>query len=203
MSTSTNRKHIVIGFDQSELSELALREAVNVSVHAASVYSFHVVTVVEDADVAGQRQIPVMSRIKNQIERVLRPLTLPFDLELHCHVLPGDPASVILAIADDVEADLIIVGTHGRRGLRRLLVGSCAERLVREASCPVTVVRARHYDPHPELVPEPACPTCVAIRASGAADWCTDHSRPYSAPHRYTYRDGGLHPVHSDGLGPT
>ena len=202
MNDSPNRMHIVVGFDLSELSELALRQAAEVSAHSPSV-AIHVVTVVEEADLAGERQVPVMSRIKNRIGEVLQPLRVPTDLELHCHVLPGEPAGVILSIADDVAADLIIVGTHGRRGLQRLLVGSCAERIVREAACPVTVVRARHYAPHPELAPEPPCPDCVAIRATGAASWCTTHARPYTPPHRYTYRDGGLHPMHSDGVGPT
>lgn len=202
MSTSTRPMQIVVGFDLSELADLALREAADVAATSAPV-AVHVVTVVEDADLAGKRQVPVMSNIRNRIEEVLRQMPLPDGFELLCHVLPGDPASVILSIADDVEADLIIVGTHGRRGVKRLLVGSCAERVVREACCRVTVVRERNYQPHPELMPEAPCPDCMTTRASGAAEWCGAHSKPYTPPHRYTYRDGGLHPMHSDGLGPT
>lgn len=53
----------------------------------------------------------------------------------------GDPASVILEVAQEIGADLIVMGTHGRTGLRRLLMGSVAERVVRKASCPVLTIR--------------------------------------------------------------
>ena len=54
----------------------------------------------------------------------------------------GDVASVILAEAGKVGADLIVLGTHGRRGLARVLMGSDAETVLREASIPVLLVRA-------------------------------------------------------------
>lgn len=53
----------------------------------------------------------------------------------------GEPAAVILKAAQEIGADLIVMGTHGRTGLRRLLMGSVAERVVRKASCPVLTVR--------------------------------------------------------------
>lgn len=52
-----------------------------------------------------------------------------------------DPAEVILAKADELRADVIVMGTHGRTGVRRLLVGSVAERVLRHAGMPVVVVR--------------------------------------------------------------
>jgi nucleotide-binding universal stress UspA family protein len=54
----------------------------------------------------------------------------------------GDAAEEILQVADDVGADLIVMGTHGRTGLGRLLMGSVAEAVLRRASCPVLTVRA-------------------------------------------------------------
>lgn len=57
------------------------------------------------------------------------------------HLLEGDPASEILRLADDVNCDLIIMGTHGWTGLGRLLLGSVAESVMRRASCPVLTVR--------------------------------------------------------------
>jgi universal stress protein A len=54
----------------------------------------------------------------------------------------GDPRSVIEAAAKKLNADLIVMGTHGRRGLRRMLIGSVAESVVRNAPCPVLLVRA-------------------------------------------------------------
>lgn len=53
----------------------------------------------------------------------------------------GHPVHTIVALARRVSADLIVLGTHGRTGLRRSLIGSVAERVVREAHCPVLVVR--------------------------------------------------------------
>jgi nucleotide-binding universal stress UspA family protein len=53
----------------------------------------------------------------------------------------GYAASVILQTAREIGADLIVMGTHGRTGLRRLLMGSVAEKVVRKASCPVLTVR--------------------------------------------------------------
>ena len=54
----------------------------------------------------------------------------------------GDPRDTILAVAKDVAADLIVMGTHGRRGFARLLIGSVTEAIVRIAECPVLTVRA-------------------------------------------------------------
>lgn len=59
-------------------------------------------------------------------------------------ILHGVPFQVIIETADTARADLIIMGTHGRTGLRHVLLGSVAERVVRLAPCPVLVVRAPH-----------------------------------------------------------
>ena len=55
----------------------------------------------------------------------------------------GRPAQTILATAAVGDFDLIVMGTHGRTGLTRLLMGSVAERVVREAPCPVLTVSER------------------------------------------------------------
>lgn len=57
---------------------------------------------------------------------------------------PGeDVAHHILIAAGDAHADLIVMGTHGRRGVRRLVLGSVAERVLRGATCPVLMIPAR------------------------------------------------------------
>ena len=63
-----------------------------------------------------------------------------------CRVAEGHPATEILRTAREVGADLIVMGTHGRTGLRRLLMGSVAEQVVRQAPCPVLTVS---ISPHP------------------------------------------------------
>jgi len=57
----------------------------------------------------------------------------------------GDARDVILKTADEVSADMIVMGTHGRRGVRRALMGSVAESIVRTARCPVLTIHT-HRD---------------------------------------------------------
>jgi nucleotide-binding universal stress UspA family protein len=64
-----------------------------------------------------------------------------------------DPAAGILRVARDLDCDLIVMGTHGRMGLARLLLGSVAEKVVREAPCPVLTVRANRAEKVGEEVP--------------------------------------------------
>ncbi|MEZ4701567.1 MAG: universal stress protein [Rhodothermales bacterium] len=68
-------------------------------------------------------------------------------------VVPGPEATpagpAIVEYARQHDADLIVIGTHGRRGMRRLFMGSVAEEVVREAPCPVLTVRAEADDAFP------------------------------------------------------
>lgn len=56
-------------------------------------------------------------------------------------VIEDDPRDGILSAAKEVGADCIVMGTHGRRGVSRLFIGSVAEHVVRRAACPVLTVR--------------------------------------------------------------
>jgi nucleotide-binding universal stress UspA family protein len=57
-------------------------------------------------------------------------------------LIEAEPVATILQVADDAGADVIVMGTHGRTGLSRVLMGSVAERVVRQAPCPVVTVKA-------------------------------------------------------------
>jgi nucleotide-binding universal stress UspA family protein len=61
--------------------------------------------------------------------------------EVEYRVQDGDPAVEILGVAREARCDLIVMGTHGRTGLGRLLMGSVAEKVVRKAVCPVLTVK--------------------------------------------------------------
>jgi len=61
----------------------------------------------------------------------------------HGHVEVGDPREAILKYAKESDADLLVIGTHGRRGLAHLVLGSVAEWLVRTAPLPVLTVSTR------------------------------------------------------------
>jgi nucleotide-binding universal stress UspA family protein len=58
----------------------------------------------------------------------------------------GDPATEILRVAQETACGLIVMGSHGRTGLDRLLMGSVAEQVARRASCPVLTVKAPFRD---------------------------------------------------------
>ena len=62
--------------------------------------------------------------------------TLGLDGKVRQEVRVGSPAAEIIAAARDLRADLVCVGTHGRTGLAHLLLGSTAEKVVRESPCP-------------------------------------------------------------------
>ena len=70
----------------------------------------------------------------------------------------GDAVTEILRVAQEAHADLIVLGTHGRTGLGRLLMGSVAEQVVRKASCPVLTVKTPFTQAAPsgEVRTEPA-----------------------------------------------
>jgi len=61
--------------------------------------------------------------------------------EVVVHVVEGLPTDAICTVAEEIRADLIVMGTHGREGLSQLLLGSVAERTLRRAPCPVLTVR--------------------------------------------------------------
>jgi nucleotide-binding universal stress UspA family protein len=71
------------------------------------------------------------------------------------HLREGDPATEILALAQEIGCDLIVIGTHGRTGVGRLLMGSVAEAVLRRAPCPVLTVKG---------LPAPVPPVEAATR---------------------------------------
>ncbi len=105
------------------------------------------------------------------------------------HIAVGKPSKAIVQLAKDLRSSLIVVGTSQRKGVERLLMGSTAERVVREAECPVLVSRA--LEPAPEAMIEPACPACVAERrrSGGEQIWCAKHRDEQERRHTYHYRD--------------
>jgi nucleotide-binding universal stress UspA family protein len=80
---------------------------------------------------------------------------LKFPVEIQCE--RGDPATAILSVADDIRCDLIVLGTHGRTALGRLLMGSVAQEVLRRAGCPTLIIKARrnaHVQANAETAPK-------------------------------------------------
>lgn len=78
-----------------------------------------------------------------EINRMLRDV-VPTDpaVGYEHHLVMGPPADAIVDLAKEQGADLIVLGTHGRTGLMRLLMGSVAEAVVRRSPCPVLTYRS-------------------------------------------------------------
>lgn len=65
-----------------------------------------------------------------------------YGLKIDIDLSEGEPAAEVLKVARTRHCDLIVMGTHGRMGLRHLLMGSVAEKVVRKADCPVITIRS-------------------------------------------------------------
>jgi nucleotide-binding universal stress UspA family protein len=95
---------------------------------------------------------------------------------VNAHEANGDPWRTIVQMASDLVADLVVVGTHNRKGLERLMMGSVAEAVSRHCGCSVLVVRRKSHD-IPVLELEPPCGVCAEARveSQGGQLWCHDH----------------------------
>ena len=92
-------------------------------------------------------EIPVDVRLfEEQREQAVRDLAVARDraraagVAAETAVRGGHPAREILAVAEELPADMVVLGTHGRGGVEHLLLGSVAEKIMRKAPCPVLVV---------------------------------------------------------------
>jgi len=199
--TNTSYK-IVVGYDYSPTADLALERAFDLAARETSA-EVHVVTVVVQmgdyvgAGVTGlgtSVAIPLDDSYEALEARVGQRMAVWQDAtrqtfgRLCIHVRSEVPSAEIAQLASDLEADLVVIGTHGRRGFRRLLLGSVAEAVVRLAHCPVLVVRPKDQKAQvPEI--EPPCPRCVEARkASGGQElWCEQHRERHGQRHTYHY----------------
>lgn len=94
---------------------------------------------------------------------MLRSLKAPSStVTMEYRLLEGDPAAVIVETAAEAEADIVVMGTHGRTGLTRLVMGSVAEEVLRRSSCPVLTVRA-DMPVHDEKKDEAELPETLSI----------------------------------------
>jgi nucleotide-binding universal stress UspA family protein len=81
---------------------------------------------------------------REQLEQI-RPVNP--HIPVHHVFLEGDPAREIVEYASKASMDLIVMGTHGRTGMERLLMGSVAEKVMRDATCSVLVVKLPRAQP--------------------------------------------------------
>jgi nucleotide-binding universal stress UspA family protein len=106
------------------------------------------------------------------------------------HIRGGDAAKAIAQAAADVGADLVVVGTHKVPRLKTLCVGSTAERVMANTSCPVLVAGPK---PPPEpshvIVIDPPCSDCVRrrVETENRVFWCDRHSERHHLRRSHVY----------------
>jgi nucleotide-binding universal stress UspA family protein len=159
---------IVAACDFSPLGERAVQEALRLcSTQAAA--ALHVITVA--AQGTGGVLMPgaephlrsheeAQEQARARLAQLLSDYTaqhpqLPLE-KIAVYVTTGNPSDCIVTLASAVDADLIVLGTHSRHGLERILLGSVAEEVVRRAPCGVFVIRPRDFlegEKLPEIQP--------------------------------------------------
>jgi universal stress protein A len=85
----------------------------------------------------GESYYGIPSPPNPEVRRMLEAIKPPADIKYEHRLLSGDPAEEIVDLAAKEHVDMIVMSTHGRTGLSRLLMGSVAEHVVRRAACPV------------------------------------------------------------------
>jgi nucleotide-binding universal stress UspA family protein len=130
--------------DFSEQSQNALNLACNLAHdYAAQLVILHVANRPAPPPLAEGVLPPPMEDDHRALMDKLQHMQIPDSQVGVVHRLEeGNPATEILRVAEEIHPDVIIMGTHGRHGLSRLLHGSVAEQVVRKACCPVLTVKA-------------------------------------------------------------
>ncbi len=135
-------KKILFPTDFSERSEAALRHATSLArENGATLMIAHVREPAETYADTGFAGYPV-PQDEAELRGVLHEIE-PSDTSVRCvhHLLSGNPADEIIRFAEQAGVDLIVMGTHGRTGLSRLVMGSVAEAVVRGAKSPVLTIK--------------------------------------------------------------
>jgi nucleotide-binding universal stress UspA family protein len=197
---------IVVALDYSEPSNLALEHALslavekkNAVVHAVNVFAPYDTGLPVDPAVVSL--MPTFSEAAKRFGEHVRDRVEAYRAK-HPELEPGvigrivthqrsyDPAGEIAQVAADLEADIVVVGTHGRRGMARVMMGSVAEVTARIAPCPVLIVRPKAL-PAPVPAIEPPCPRCVETRkaTAGSEFWCEQHRERHGQRHTYHQSD--------------
>ncbi|MGB0680506.1 MAG: universal stress protein [Polyangiales bacterium] len=147
---------ILVGVDFSEVGDLAIKEALHIARGrpAVEVHAVHVITDVDLAETEGRNLMEqrdealatLPDKVWTHVQSIGAALTPPLpELPVSVHVWLGEAAPTVLKAAATFDVDLLVVGTHGRRGLQKWLLGSTAQALLAEARCPLLVVRPKDF----------------------------------------------------------
>lgn len=144
---------ILVTTDLSDLARKALSYAAAFAGEFGAVlYVLHVIE--PPPFVSGLEATPLATSPTDERATVRRELidwirsASPTPVRIEPVVREGEPIAEIVAAASELKIDLIVISAHGRGGLRRVLLGSTAEHVLRRAPCPVMVVRPGDKDLH-------------------------------------------------------
>jgi nucleotide-binding universal stress UspA family protein len=138
-------KSIVVGTDGSDTAAQALREACELAKSTGA--KLHIVSAyvpIAGAKVASEDRRSWMVGPDVQVDSVLNEAAGSVHargVETESHARKGDPADALLSVADEHEADLIVVGNKGMTGAKRFLLGSVPDKVSHHAPCSVLIVR--------------------------------------------------------------
>jgi universal stress protein A len=140
-----NFKRILFATDFSPASETALTYATSLARDSGAVL---VIAHVEELPLpyaGGEMYIAQPEYPNPEIRKMLENVVPPdSSVRFEHKLVMGTAADDVVRIADEEHADLIVIGTHGRTGLMRVLMGSVAESIMRLAQCPVLTVKQAH-----------------------------------------------------------
>lgn len=167
MSPQDNQ--IVVAFNLTTSSYAALDRAIRVAQRSPH-NILHFIYVLEHADY--QEAERMQKQVADVVGKELESRDIKDGVHFFVHARIGKPATEILMLAQEIGADAIIIGTKGLTGVERIVLGSVAEAVVRQAGCSVEVARTKTYGWVPLLdVKE------------------VEAHHKYVPPHRYWYED--------------
>ncbi len=154
---------IVVGVDFTEAGDNALDEAIRHAMRTDGSELHPVFVIARDGknrlDEVDDALAAARDRLRQRVIDRYGALGGAGQRSVVFHVRIGEPAQAIHQVAVDADADLIVVGSHGRRGLEKMLIGSVAETLVRTAHVPVLIARPKQLAGLPRTeAPDPADP---------------------------------------------
>lgn len=186
------RSVILVAIDFSETSIAALRAAEDIARFTPKaelhlVYAFVPAVSIGTRELGATSQLGIaedLDKVRDDLDKLIAPATRAA-ARVTSHLAVGAPAKIIVQLASDISADLVVVGTHGRTGFDRLMFGSVAEKVVRTAPCPVLTVRPKTVPVWEQI--EPPCPDCLVVQRSTAGEhlWCEQHSKHRLRAHTY------------------
>jgi len=145
LGAAMNTKKILFPTDFSEFNDAALEFASRLAAESGAIlYVVHADDMEQIADVMANTGYPfphedeTRRELHQKLQKVVP--TVPGVKTQHCY-LQGTATGEIVGFAEQQGIDLIVMASHGRTGLRRLLMGSTAENVMRQAPCPVLIVK--------------------------------------------------------------